>query len=106
MSLERIIKALTGLGLSRLDAELYVYVTKKGEQKIDDLVQAFNIEKHKLNSNVNNLQNKKLLVRCRTGVYAIHFEEALELLIEQKKQQTQSVQESIEESVFDWKKEE
>jgi len=106
LSLERIIKALTGLGLSRLDAELYVYVTKKGEQKIDELVQAFNIEKHKLNSNVNNLQNKKLLVRCRTGVYAIPFEEALELLIEQKKQQTQSVQESIEESVVDWKKEE
>ena len=106
MSLERVIKALTGLGLSRLDAELYVYITKKGAQKIDDLVQAFNIEKHKLNSNINNLKNKKLLVRCRTGVSAIPFEEALELLIVQKKQQTQSVQESIEECIFDWKKEE
>jgi len=62
LSLERVIKALTGLGLSRLDAELYVYITKKGPQKIDDLVQAFNIVKHKLNSNAQNLQNKKLVV--------------------------------------------
>jgi len=36
LSLERVIKALIGLGLLRLDAEVYVYLAKKCPQTNDD----------------------------------------------------------------------
>ena len=37
LSLERVIKALIGLGLSRVEAEVYVYLAKKGPQTLVDL---------------------------------------------------------------------
>ena len=45
MSLERVIKALVSLGLSRIDAEVYVYIAKKGSRKLIDLDMALNYSK-------------------------------------------------------------
>lgn len=33
MSLERVMKALIGLGLSRVDAEVYIYIANNSPQK-------------------------------------------------------------------------
>ena len=100
MSLERVIKALIGLGLTRLDAEVYVYLAKKGPQKVMDLVKALNFSRKKIYDSLKNLKTKGLVTKDRTIFSALPFEEALEVLIKMKKEQV--MQESKEELLATW----
>ena len=102
MSLEVIIKALIGLGLSRSDAELYVYLAKKGPQKALDLAKALNINKPKIYDSLRNLQTKGLVTKVHTIFSALPFEEALNLLINMKKDQAQTMHEDKEELLTTW----
>jgi sugar-specific transcriptional regulator TrmB len=106
LSLELIIKALIGLGLSRSDAEVYVYLAKKGPQKTVDLAKALNLSRKKIYSSLKNLQNKGLVTKDRTMFSALPFEEALELLIEKKKEQNEAMIEQKRELLVNWKNEE
>lgn len=106
MSLERVIKALIGLGLTRVDAEVYVYLAKKGPQKVVDLARVLKFSKQKILTSLENLQNKGIvtvnLEDC-TVFYALPFEKALELLIKTEKQQTQVMQETKEVLLSTWR---
>jgi sugar-specific transcriptional regulator TrmB len=103
MSLERVIKALINLGLSRLNAEVYVYLAKKGPQTAIDLVRAWNCSEQKIYSSLKNLQTKGLIYKDRTMFSAIPLEEALELLIERGKKQANHIQKSKKELISKWK---
>lgn len=102
MSLELIIKALIGLGLSRSDAELYVYLAKKGPQKIVDLTKALTYNKPKIYSSLRNLQTKRLVTKDPPIFSALPFEEALNLLIKHKKNNTKTAQNNKKELLSDW----
>jgi sugar-specific transcriptional regulator TrmB len=102
LSLEAIIKALIDLGLSRSDAELYVYLEKKGPQKALDLAKALNINKPKIYDSLRNLQTKGLVTKVHTIFSALPFEEALNLLINMKKDQAQTMHEDKEELLTTW----
>ena len=106
MSLERVIKALIGLGLTRLDAEVYVYLAKKGPQTVVDLAKALNFSRKKIYDSLKKLQKKGIvtvnLEDC-TVFYALPFEKALELLIKTEKQQTQLMQETKEVLLSTWR---
>ena len=102
MSLELIIKALIGLGLSRPDAEVYVYLAKKGPQKTVDLAKALIYNKREIYSSLRNLQTKGLVSKDRTLFSALPFEEALDLLIRIEKEQAQTMHESKEELFSTW----
>ena len=104
MSLERVIKALIGLGLSRSDAEVYVYLAKKGPQEVMDLAKALNYVNKKINASLKNLQTKGLVSKDRTIFSALRFEEALDLLIKMEKEQAQELHESKEELLASWNK--
>ncbi len=103
MSLERVIKALVGLGLTRSDAEVYVYLAKKGPQKVVDLARALNITRQKIHPSLRNLQTKGLVTKVRTSFFALPFEEALDLLIRMKKREAQQMHGSKEKILTAWK---
>jgi len=102
LSLELIIKVLVELGLSRSDAELYVYLAKKGPQKTVDLAKALIYNKREIYSSLRNLQTKGLVTKDRTSFSALPFEEALELLISKEKEKAQAVQKSKDELLASW----
>ena len=102
LSLELIIKALVGLGLSRSDAELYVYLAKKGPQKTVDLAKALTYNKREIYSSLRNLQTKDLVTKDHTLFSALPFEEALELLISKEKEKAQAVHKSKDEILVSW----
>ena len=106
MSLELIINALVGLGLSRSDAELYVYLAKKGPTKILGLTKALTYDKPKIYSSLRNLQTKRLVIKDPPMFSALPFEEALELLIKSKKEQAEAMIENKKEFLVKWKNEE
>jgi predicted transcriptional regulator len=102
MSLERVIKALIGLGLTRSDAEVYVYLAKKGPQEVMDLAKALNYVNKKINASLKNLQTKGLVSKDRTIFSALPFEEALDLLIKMEKEQAKAMRESKKELLTTW----
>ena len=103
MSLERIIKALVSLGLTRLEAEVYVYVAQNGPQTVIELDLALNYSKNQIYSSLKNLTTKKLVNQDGLTFSALPFEEALDLLIKMEKEQAQIMQESKEELLATWK---
>lgn len=103
MSLERVIKALSGLGLSRVDAGVYVYLAKKGPNKVVALARAMNINKQKIYTSLKTLQTKGLVTKYRTTFSALPFEEALDLLIKMEKEQAQAMHENKEKLLAIWK---
>ena len=102
MSLERVIKALVGLGLTRLEAEVYVYTAKKGPQTVMDLFKALNYSKHQISTGLKTLATKELITKDGSMFSAITFEEALELLINREKKQAKSIEESKKELIVNW----
>jgi sugar-specific transcriptional regulator TrmB len=104
MSLERVMKSLVSLGLSRSYAEVYVYLAKTGPQKVEDLAKALEINKQKILASLKNLQTKGLVTKERTIFSALPFEQTIELLIEIKTEQTQIMQERKEELLSSWQR--
>ena len=106
MSLERVIKALIGLGLSRADAEIYVYVAKKETQTVMNLNKALQYSRNQINFVLRNLVTLGLVKKEGKLFFALPFEEALELLIGKKKQNAESLQENKESLIASCKTEE
>jgi sugar-specific transcriptional regulator TrmB len=105
LSLELIIKALVSLGLSRLDAEVYVYIAKMGSQTVKDLDSALNYSKNQIYKSLRMLTLKALVIKEGIEFSAIPFKEALDLLIEREKKQTNHIKESKKELLVNWKNE-
>ena len=102
MSLDRVIKSLVILGLSRIDAEVYVYTAKKGSQKLIDLKQSLNYSKLQITKSLKTLVTTGLMNKDGNLFSAIPFEEALELLIEQERHNALSIQKT--EELTSWEK--
>lgn len=81
MSLEKIIKTLTTLGLSRLESEVYVYVAKKEINNLDDLVIGLEHTESEIVKSLTTLIKLGLVIEKGKNFEAIVFEKALELLI-------------------------
>ena len=106
MSLERVLRALEGLGLERVDAEVYVYLAKKGPQKGLNVADSLKIRKQQLHSILKNLQTKGLVTASpkHPALFsAVLFEKALELLMEANMEQAKAIKETKEELFANWR---
>ena len=106
LSLNLVIEALTSLGLTRRDAKVYVYIAKKGSHKAVALSRELSYSKQKIYDSLKILQSKGLVSKSDSEFFAIPFEEALELLINWKKKETNNFQNSEREILSNWKNEE
>ena len=104
MSLERVIKALVSLGLSRSEAEMYVYIANKGPQKALDIANALNCNKSTVYDNMKKLQKKGLVTKEVSSFTALPFEETLELLIARERKKTNNFQETKKQILANWKR--
>jgi len=106
LSLERVLKTLEGLGLSRIDAEVYVYLSKKGPKKGRELADVLQVTKQQLYPSLKNLKNKGIVTVSleRPALFsAVAFEKALELLIEIKVEQAKAIKETKKELLDSWR---
>lgn len=105
MSLERVLKALTKLGLSQKEAEVYVYLATKGPQKSGNIAATLKLNKQHLCAVLKNLQNKRIVNVTReysAQFTALPFEKALDLLAEAKRKEAQSIEENKKEIIANW----
>ncbi len=105
MSLERIIKALMKLGLSKLDAEVYVHLANHNSQKAMILAKALKFTRPKIYASLRNLTKKGLVTKKGLIFSALPFEEVLDMLITKEKELTDALQESEKEFLVRLKKE-
>jgi sugar-specific transcriptional regulator TrmB len=106
LSSERVLRALEGLGLERVDAEVYVYLANKGPQKGSDVAGALKIRKQQLHSILKNLQTKGVVTASSESpalFSAVLFEKALEVLVEANMEQAKAIRESKEELLYSWR---
>lgn len=94
------------MGLTRVQAEVYVYLAKKGPKTIDYLIKTLLYNRREIEESLKILQFKGLLTRNQVLFCALPFEEVLTLLIETRKEQAQVVTKKKEELLVNWKKEE
>jgi sugar-specific transcriptional regulator TrmB len=101
-----VLKMLEGFGLKRLDAEVYVYLAKKGPQEGAAIAEALKLRKQQLRLILKALQEKGLVsasTEHQVLFSAIVFEKALDLLVEANLEQAKAIQETREKLLSKWR---
>ena len=105
MSQERVIKTLESLGLSHLDAQVYVFLGKRGPQKAMDIRGALKIPKQQLYPVLKNLQAKNIVcasIEHPAKFSAVPFEKVLDLFVKAKTEEVQRIQQDQTGILSDW----
>jgi sugar-specific transcriptional regulator TrmB len=106
VSLERVLKALSKLGLTQREAEVYVYLATKGPQKAGNIAETLKLSKQYLCSTLKSLQNKRIInvtLKYSAQFNALPFETALDLLAEAQRKEAQHIEENKEEILSHWR---
>jgi sugar-specific transcriptional regulator TrmB len=106
LSLERVFKALTSLGLSESDARVYIFLALKGPTKTGNIVNDLKMSRQQIHRSLKFLQDKRIVFADRKNqdvFSALLFEKALELLIETEEEKTEILQETRKSILQDWK---
>lgn len=105
MSQEQVLKTLLGLGLTRLDSQVYIYLAKRGPQKGRDLLKGSKIQRQQLYRSLKNLQSKGIV----SGTFehparfsAISFDKVVDMFIKSKMAEAQLIQERKAEILTSW----
>ena len=99
MSKEGLLKALTGIGLSQVDAEVYIFLAN-GPQKGKNIAEALKLYKQQLYRSLRNLQGKGLVsVTCEhpTQFSAVSLERVIDMFVKVKTEEARALQETKEE---------
>jgi sugar-specific transcriptional regulator TrmB len=102
---ELLAKTFTRFGLSKIDAEIYLFLSREGPQKGRNIGEVLNLYKQQLYRSLNRLQEKGMVsstLERPARFSAVSLEKVLEFLIEAKKEQALALQESKEELLSRW----
>jgi len=105
VSQEKVLRALEELGLTRLDARIYVFLAKKGPKKAKDIDSLLRIAKQQLYPSLKSLQSKGLVnatLERPARFSAVSFEKALDLFAKAKMEEAKSIQRSKDNFLSDW----
>lgn len=108
MSLERIIEALVGLGLSQTDAEVYVHLATKGPKTARNISDSLPINRRQIYRSLKSLQSKGIAMvnsEFPSEFSALPFERVVDLLLEVKKEQAKSLEASKAQLISDFRRE-
>jgi len=89
-----------------MDAEVYVYLAKKGPKKGSELANALQVTRQQLYPSLKNLKNKGVVTASleRPALFsAVAFEKVVELLIAIKVEQAKAVKETKKELMDSWR---
>ncbi len=105
MSHERVLKALVGLGLSEMEAEVYVFLAKQGPQKATSIAAVLKTVEQQLSRSLKSLREKGIVNATPehpSQFSAIPFEKALDLLVKAHLEEAQSIEQNREEILSQW----
>ena len=106
MSQEQVLKTLVSLGLTRLDSQVYLCLSKKGPQKGIEISKVLKIQKQQLYRSLKNLQSKGIVdasLEHPARFSAVSFDKVVDIFIRAKMAEANRIQESKEEILASWK---
>lgn len=106
MNHEELLRILVDLGIKRLDAEVYLYLATKGPKKGRAVYSELKINKMQLYRSLKELQNRGMVNSSSeypARFSAVLFDKFLDLLIQAKKEQAKSLQESKKMLLSTWR---
>jgi HTH-type transcriptional regulator, sugar sensing transcriptional regulator len=96
---------LQDFGFDKIDAQVYVYLAKKGIQKASDMCKALKLEKQQLYPSLKRLQGKGIVTSTfehPARFSALPFEKVLNLFINEKMEETKRLQQNKEAILSNW----
>ena len=110
MSQERVIETLMSFGLTRLDAQVYILLAKKGPQKAIEIGKVLKISKPQLYRCLKNLESQGIVsatLEHPAKFSALSFEKTLDLLSKAKMrkslEEAQRIQDTKNEILANWR---
>jgi len=101
-----VLEALVRLGLSNNDAEVYIYLAKKGPHETQNMANALKMYKYQLSWSLNRLQTKGIVSATKdqaTLFSALPFDKVLDLLLKVHLEETRNVEQDKTEILSQWK---
>ena len=105
MSRESMLKTLVGLGLSQVEAEVYLFLTQAGLSKGNEIAGALRLYKQQLYRTLKSLKCKGCVEASRehpATFSAVPLEKVLDLFMKEKIEQAEGLQASREELLSKW----
>ncbi len=105
VSQEKVLNTLVSLGLTRLDAKVYILLAKGGPIKARDATKALKISKQRLYPVIKNLQSKGIVnstLERPARFSAVEFEKVLDTFLKAKMEQAQRIRQNMDELLSDW----
>ena len=96
---------MQNLGFSSLDAQVYLFLGKKGPKKVSELVKALKIPKQQLYAILKNLQSKGVVnatLEHPARFSTEPFEKVLDLFVKAKMEEAKKIQGNKNEILADW----
>jgi len=100
-----VLKTLTNLGLTQLEAKVYLYLSKRGPQKAGDTAKALKLAKQQLYPTLKRLRRKGIVTSTLehpARFSALAFDKVLDLFVKAKMDEVQLVQRNKDELISDW----
>ena len=101
-----LLKALVSLGLTEIDAEIYLLLAREGPQKGRNVAEVLKLYKQQLYRSLKRLQKKGVInatLERPARFSAVSLEKILDFLIEAKKEQALTLQANREELLSTWR---
>ena len=106
MSLERMLDTLVSLGLTRTEAQAYIFLAKMGPHRGKELANALKLTEQQLHSSLKSLQAKGIvnaILERPARFSAVSLERVLDQFMKTKKEQAKALQASREELLSKWR---
>ena len=106
MSREWMLKTLVDLGLSEVEAEVYIFLAQAGRVKGRDMAKTLKLYKQQVYRSLRKLQAKRMVnaTHERPAQYsAISLERVLDQFMKARKEQAKALQASKEELLSNWR---
>ena len=100
------LKLLETFGLARTDAEVYIYLAKKGPKREQDLANALKMAEQQLCVSLKSLQSRGIVTATveQSALFsAVAFEKILDFIVKANIEQAQAIKETKEEILDSWR---
>ncbi len=102
---EQFSKTLMDFGLTQIDADIYIFLAKKGTQKGLEIRNALKLSKEQIYSSLRNMKSKGIIsstIEHPARFNALPFEKVLDLFIKTKVEETHRLQQTKDEILSNW----
>jgi sugar-specific transcriptional regulator TrmB len=102
---DQVLKTLQDLGLTRLDSQIYIYLSKKGLQKGAEISKGLKVQKQPLYRCLKHLQSRGIVTATLehpAKFSAVSFDKVVDIFVKVKMAEAQRIQENKKELLAKW----